>query len=983
MHSVERRHAKERARGVLFRGLDKPIELGRYRLGKKLGAGGMGVVFEAEDSSLQRKVAIKLMFDAGGSALAMARFRREARAMAALSHPNIVQVFEVGSQDGHLYIVMELVEGTTLAEKISDGLDFETALSLFRQAGAGLAAAHDAKLIHRDFKPANVLVGADGRARVADFGLVAGEDGEDVSTDKAIPQVGLEAADAERTKTGAVVGTMAYLAPELLDGREADVQSDQFSFCIALWEAIYGERPYKPSLLDLEAVRIGTFPIPNAPYRMGVPHRLRQALDRGLSVDPDKRFADMRALLRQLRSRSKRSWVAGGMAVAIVGGVALAAELPEAGEPDCEVASFDDVWDPAAASKVRATAEAAAPWGEQAAGRITTALDRYADSWEATAATVCAGREGTAQMEAGLACLRRGRAEVVDLLSELSEATAAQLVDVDATLSNLSSPQRCGSVHVPSVPLHPELRAEVEGTREELARLRRAVVRRETGLRPQLKAQASVPAARRFAPLALEIELVWGQLDLVEGEHAGAIARLTPAYWEALALNRQDVAIEAALILCEAHFDIGELPTAEEWRRHGRTTLDSHPDSPARLVRQASMLEAAITGANGDRKTAVLMFERIVSELPEVVPPSERVMLLKALGSSYNVAGRYDEASKTYATATDVAIAWLGDQHPHVGDLLAAHAKVLGRKPDHEGELALLERSIEILELAPLNPALRKSLARALASRAAVFAGFGRHDESVRDGERSLALTEQDLGSDNRSVADSLVSLSLAYDYAGRPDDCRRALLRAQTIYVDRLGARHPNVLIVANHLATLDHSQERYDDAIARLRETLQIRKEIFGEDDSRVAYCHTLIGNSLEAQARTVEAIAEFDRAIEIYERAGTRSAALSDARNGKAGALFGSGRYMEAATSARQTLAEIDSRGNSPITRGVANYLLARSLYKLGTNAAERDEAARAALEHYSKFRGGTDETKLQRLNAILDQSRPATNGMAVAE
>ncbi|HEX7843782.1 MAG TPA: serine/threonine-protein kinase, partial [Kofleriaceae bacterium] len=260
---------------------------GQFQITRVLGAGGMGTVYVARDTSLGREVAIKVHHAAGGAQ----RLRREAVAMARLAHPNVVTVFEVGDLAGRPFVVMEYVPGTTLrAHLVAARPSVRDTLALLVAAGEGLAAAHDAGLVHRDIKPENVLVGADGRARVGDFGLARELDSGDEPGGP--PAASFDDLRTPVTQTGAVMGTPAYMAPEQFAGAPVDARADQFAFCITAWEALWSERPFAgTSFAELRAAITSGRRRPPPAFPM-LPARVRAALERGLSVDPAARFPD-------------------------------------------------------------------------------------------------------------------------------------------------------------------------------------------------------------------------------------------------------------------------------------------------------------------------------------------------------------------------------------------------------------------------------------------------------------------------------------------------------------------------------------------------------------------------------------------------------------------------------------------------------------------------------------------------------------------
>ena len=299
-------------------GFDAPpmpgATIGRYTILAKVGAGGMGVVYRALDPSLDREVALKLVRPARmrgkGGEEHRARLLQEARALAKLQHPNVIRIYDVGEHEGGVFFAMEFAQGKDASQWIAlEAPAWTRILAVFRAAGRGLAAAHGAGLVHRDFKPANILVGDDFRVRVLDFGLArAAQDirGSDRAPDDEFAEV--------QTADGVVVGTPAYMAPEQLQGLPADGRSDQFAFCVSLWECLFDELPYKgrtPRVMG-QAKVLGKLAEP--PEDSGVPQSLIDILAKGLAPNPGRRFESMPDLLRRLR------------------GVAEAAEATDPGE---------------------------------------------------------------------------------------------------------------------------------------------------------------------------------------------------------------------------------------------------------------------------------------------------------------------------------------------------------------------------------------------------------------------------------------------------------------------------------------------------------------------------------------------------------------------------------------------------------------------------------------------------------------------------
>jgi serine/threonine protein kinase len=326
------------------------VKIGRYRIEARIGAGGMGEVYLAVDEELDRKVAIKRVLPGLISERQHQRLRDEARALAKLSHSNVVQVYEIGEHDHRTFLAMEYVEGQTLAGWLAaEPRAWREILNRFCAAGRGLAAAHEAGVIHRDFKPENILLGDDGSVRVADFGIALAEANADAVA--AIRTI------AEHDETGAthyIAGTFRYMSFEQLRGDSLDARSDQFAFCVALYEALWGTQPW-PLGNALERLDVLAREHPHKPARGRVPMRVWRILRRGLARSPKDRWPDMSALLDALEAVpcQRRSTIESS--VWALTGLGVSAMLASA------ILSSDDDAPPAAAAPVVSVAEPAEP----------------------------------------------------------------------------------------------------------------------------------------------------------------------------------------------------------------------------------------------------------------------------------------------------------------------------------------------------------------------------------------------------------------------------------------------------------------------------------------------------------------------------------------------------------------------------------------------------------------------------------------------
>jgi serine/threonine protein kinase len=307
----------------------------RYVTVELLGRGGMGVVYRAYDPELDRQVAVKLVrTDVGGGEQLRQRLIREAQAMAKLSHPNVVTVHDTGSFGDDVFIAMELVDGGTLGDWLAatPRVPMEI-VEQYMRAASGLQAAHAAGLVHRDFKPDNVLVGRDGRVRVTDFGLALPTESKATPDG---PTAALERAVDRLTKTGAQVGTPAYMAPEQMKGEPTDERADVFSFCVSLYEALYRERPFVGDNLQAVCDAIAANRVRPEPRGSSVPAPIRRVLLRGLRAVANDRYQTMTELLAALAAATRprrRRWQLALGAIGAMAAAALAGPLLQPSHP--------------------------------------------------------------------------------------------------------------------------------------------------------------------------------------------------------------------------------------------------------------------------------------------------------------------------------------------------------------------------------------------------------------------------------------------------------------------------------------------------------------------------------------------------------------------------------------------------------------------------------------------------------------------------
>src|SRR5262245_38313687 len=498
--------ARARVAGALF---GTTAALGRFHILEQLGRGGMGVVYAAYDPELDRRVALKTVnVPSGGRDIAVA----EAKALARLSHPNVVPVFDVGVVEDHVYIVMELVRGSTLREWVKDKRPRDI-LGAYRQAGEALAAAHASGLVHRDFKPDNAIMGSDGRVRVVDFGLACEA----------------TAPDGEPRRTA---GTPRYMAPEQAGGAVTPA-ADQFSFSVSLAEALGSERTPLPRWVDA-------------------------IVQRGRAPDPAQRFASMSELLRALGRDPARIWrrraVVAGLAAATVAAFFVGrtrtgeeAEVCDGGERELAAS-----WEPAARDQQLARIAAASPYGRELAPQLAADIARYRTRWvtgyRAACLTQRRGLQSETMLDRRMVCLERGRSALATVAEIASTADARALPDIARAVAALPEPEACTDLTVLASDAPPPpaavaarlvpLRRELERARVQLAAGRSSAATASAhGVTIELRTTG-------YLPLLAESLLVEGDA-LRRTDRAGGTALLREAAMTALAGHVDAVAIEA------------------------------------------------------------------------------------------------------------------------------------------------------------------------------------------------------------------------------------------------------------------------------------------------------------------------------------------------------------------------------------------------------------------------------------------------------
>jgi len=888
-------------------------QLGRYSIEEEIGQGGMGVVYAARDPELDRRVAVKVIRPglAGYGDVFAARMSREARAMARVAHPNVVAVYDVGHAGGQVFVAMELAPGSTLRAWLAEPRRWREVLEVFRGAGEGLAAAHAARLVHRDFKPDNVIVGPDGRARVTDFGLARALAGEEPGEREVAPDgepgggrdggpSGSDDSGAVRpwalTRTGATVGTPAYMAPEQHAHLPTDERTDQFSFCVALWEALAGERPFPgENALELaEAVLRGRIrPLPRRPR---LPGWLRRALLRGLSVRSEDRFPSMRALLDALRPRRSRARVAAALALLGAGGAIALAATPADPVDDC---AGDDqlaaVWNGARRDQLRARlVQAGVPQTEVRWRLVDGALDRYARGWLRMRADTCAqrGDQSAELLDLRTHCLDTRLDDLQQVIGLLDTSDPLVAENAVASLEALPPIERCSAVEVVEartpLPGDPAQRARVEELRRHLMR---ADALRLAGQYSEARAELEVLRRRAeevgYRPLLADVLYFLGELEVSTGSAAGGEATLRRAAHTAEASRYDQLAADAWILLIEtASQSTGDLAKAAEYAEHARAALDRlgrHTRLEAQYEQHMGILDWARSrpdDALAHFATARRLSQQIGAE-DGVVGADEGMALI------YEDLGKLDESLRLHRGVLAARVASFGADHPHTALALTNLASVLMQLGRHEEALVQARKALVIRERA--NGPEHMETAHALHNLGELLRNLGRFQESLDHHRRSLTIMERELDPDHQQVAVSLENTGGVYLALGRMKEALPRLERAVAIFRRALGDGHLETVRGRINLADGLRGARRFQEALEQDRAALDALAGGIGHDNQYGAHAGFGLGLDLVGLGRAAQARAPLERAIATLERIDADPVALGHARFGLAQALW----------------------------------------------------------------------------------------------
>jgi serine/threonine protein kinase/tetratricopeptide (TPR) repeat protein len=942
---------KAQVRAALFRKLE-PVRVGRFILLEPLGAGAMGEIYAAYDDQLDRKVALKLVRGGSDlTAKADERLLREAQTLAQVSHPNVVQIYEAGTYNGRLFIAMELIRGKTLSSWLTDAARLRRSvrqreiLRQFIAAGRGLEAAHAAGVAHRDFKPDNVLVGDDGRVRVVDFGLAralmdepdpgesarAGRDvpeGSDGAarvsrpSSKAIappaavavaedisrgPTITMELADildaAARdpgsstpklkaalrlTETGSVMGTPSFMAPETLRGAIADRRSDQFSFCVALYHALYGAYPFSGKSLRELRDSMATDKVKFLPG-VPVPAFVRDALHRGLSVEPSQRFADMTELLAALEPRTHRlrtGITAAASLVAVVVGAGLYLRSEAAPDP-CAAASagIDASWSVARQLAMHvAFLRGDLAYAELAWRGVKTRVDTYAHSWRAGATAACqatyvAHTQSAQQLDKRMLCLDRGRRQLAALVTELGTGApdaVEHAIEATAALPDVDECSRAENLLFGVEPPPAPVAAQVATIRDQLARAstldlmghykeslaiaREANTKAERSGYPPVHAEALARVAHALdeistASARAEVQgLYFDALSIAEAERHDQLAT---EIWSNLTM----LAVRMDSGMTQAHLWWGQ---AYAWSRRNATGAprvgdDAYVEANLHyLLGEIYYRESEYAKAASEERTAISAIARAPAHQLELIHYDD------ALAKSLEFLDGLDEAMRLHEHALVIATETLGASHPHVIRLEINFSKALNQAGQRHRARLILEGALASIPAHDQDS--HPDVARLHSLLSTLDYNEGHLDSAAEHGRASLRMYQRTQSPDHVYVAEAYMNLA-------NVEQKRRSFTSALGLYETalairyRAGGDHYQTAVTEGAITETLVELERYDEAMPHLEQAERIFQRGSGRERGIRAWILTVRGELLAGKRQFSKAIPVLEQALKLY--------------------------------------------------------------------------------------------------------------------
>ncbi len=961
--------------------LESGDSLGRLEVGEILGQGAFGVVVSAYDPDLKRKLAIKLLkpevFESKSGRDAHKRLLREARAMAKISHANVVTVHDIGTVDGQVYIAMEFVEGGNLGQWLrAKDRSWQEILGVFVQAGRGLAAAHREGLVHRDFKPDNVLVNKSDEVRVADFGLVSISEKRGEALASAQENVGrsMSSGDLDLTRAGSVMGTALYMAPEQHLGDEVTPASDQFSFCVALYSAFYKRGPFPCRNYKELRKAVINGEVLSVPTSSSVPKWLQLIILKGLSVTADDRYRSMPALLEALCSdpsiRTRRRIKLAGAGVACAAVLAGLFWSQQDRKRPCQNAdaSLSEVWD---TSRKSAIAGVFARDRSLEYARFEESIDRYTTDWVSVRKRVCEathvhGEQSDALLDRRMLCLDQKLHYLQQVLAQLRSGTGVETLDKALTIASALPPPK-GCTDRPELMSRHPLPTD-EKQREKILVADRLVDEAEAhlDLGAQARAidilEAMLKEPPDYSPTLAKATSVLGKSKMDLGDLTGAETSLRESIEHGTRAG--DDRLVASSWLALMHLDGIEREDYPRGYEHGKMAglAMVRGDAGALALALLQRSRAALLIFEGKSKEALSVLLSITAVIESEGSQSDISVLRTTMGDAEGAERNYEAALSHYKLALAHIESVLGPDHPENIYILNNMAVALKGSGDIKGARTALERSLAITE---------RSYGDSVRAVVPILTNLGNINR--RDGDldaarevlrRAIYVGEATMEPGHPLVTKAMLNLGIVLatdkDYPGATQAFRGVLARSEAHFKED----HPDKAMALNNLGEALFLEEKFEESLKYGLLAKEMKLRIHGEGHPRIASTLASLGTIYKAMGKVEEAQSYFESALAIFH------GAAGETHPKTIFALSELGRLLESTGAAKKSLSYLEraiaARGadDTSLEQATDRFALVRAV--AGTRGKK---AAMATALTLQKDLAGTPESAA--LEAELSQ------------
>lgn len=925
----------------------------RFEIIDYLGAGGMGVVFRSHDPKLDREIALKLLRPHfRQNSAATQRLLQEAKTMAKLKHPNVLTIYDSGEEGELLYLAMELAPGGTLAEWIKQKQpSWQEIATIFADAASGLAAAHRENIVHRDVKPGNLLMDSRGVVRVSDFGLAS------------------EATDLARNSPSTIVGTIGYMAPEVLAGQQAREPSDQYSLCVSLFEALIGQKPFPGQTPEKYKSSLQAKPLDLS----GIPKRLRPLLRRGLKKQPMERYESMHELEQALRSaaRSRMLRIYALLATLLVGASLLAVVLISSSEEtrkQCPRATktVTEFWNAERAANIENVfaaskrSHALATWTAS-----TIAINAYTEDWLDNQQSTCratriSGEQSEALLDARTRCLQQQLRGLQSVLNTFDTADANIVDKSVALVDSLAEAESCSADRVLTwqstekrLPSDNERRTALQVQLAESNSL--YVLGDYVGAEALSRKILSQSSAEQDIDLIAKAGANLGQALLKQQQPETATKALLEASNAAATIGDHELAAQIwiGMAIADGYY-LDKVDAGMAYLRAAKSAIANVGELPLveiRILQIQGLLQSSVDPVESLKlqQKALAMLRSLPGDHSKRIGDS-----LNLIGLTHRNSGDLANAESVLAEAKEVAIQSLGKDHPDLFQILIGLGKNLREQGKYDEAWSVLEEGRTLLKRSVGTET--RDYADALTNLALVRLDKGEFEIANKLMDESIAIRKKSYGTDIRGLAEALVNLAAINFNTGNFTKAQGLYEESLVLMTQALGPVHLDLAIVHEGLGLIAVTNKKLDEGLRHYSLAQEILKSAKNQE-LRLSHLLVNVGYLQAEQGEFLESESSFLRAQILLEgKLGANHVQSAPILTGLGEANYQLKRYDKAKSYLLSSV-KIQSEAKSmPHVLATTQLLLAYTLWDSKQDRPEALRLAREAKTVFEKYKHG---------------------------